>query len=298
MAMSCTAPASLWRAFFVSACLAAAAGQAAPSTNSAPPLARVGKVDQGDGREALQSLRRLGISGNYYLEIQLRVMPRRGDERLIAGKIWGGRNATGPVSRVSLALPGATAGTTAERRLLIQNGPRSAAWRRDAGGAVEMLGVASLFEPLVAETEMTAFDLMMPFIYWNDFTYEGLTRFRGRPAHVILLRPPADFAVRHPELKGVRVQLDAQFNALVQFELLGAGDIVTKTLSLVDLKKVGDQWIPRTFDLRDERTRNKTRFDVTAAALGLDFSGALFEPAQLEVDVAPPPATAIKRLGP
>ncbi len=297
MAASCNSPAGFWRAFFMAAGLAGAAAVAAPPQNSPPPLLRLGKVDQADGREALQSLRRLGISGDYFLEFQLRVMPRRGEERVIAGKLWGSRNENGPVSRVSLAV-GKAAGETAERRLLIQNGPHPAAWRRDAAGRIEQLGVDLLFEPIVPEADMTAFDLMMPFIYWNDFTYEGLTRFRGRPAHIILLRPPPDFAARHPALKGVRVQLDAQFNALVQSELLGEHDVVMKTLSLVDLKKVGEQWIPRTLDLRDEATRNKTRFDVSAAALNQNFSAALFEPAQLGTDVAPPAGGAVQRFSP
>lgn len=297
MARSCFTPAAKWRAFFVAiACALGAPLLAAPSGNPPPPLARLGKPDQEDGRAALQSLRRLGISGSYFLEFQLRVMPRRGDERLIRGRLWGSRNSTGPVSRVSLQVP--ADGALIERRLLIQNGAQAAAWRRTAMGQVEVLGVASLFEPVVPETELTAFDLMMPFIYWNDFTYEGLTRFRGRPAHVILLRPPAEFAARHGALKGVRVQLDAQFNALVQSELLGAGDVVMKTLSLVDLKKVGDQWIPRTFDVRDEVTRNKTRFDVTAVALAQDFSSVIFEPGQLAAEVTPPETTAITRLNP
>jgi hypothetical protein len=63
------------------------------------------------------------------------------------------------------------------------------------------------------------------------------------------------------------------------------------------LKKVGEFWIPKTFDVRDEVTREKTRFDVTAAALGLDFSRSLFEPAQLDDDIRPPAAKVV-RMGP
>jgi hypothetical protein len=96
----------------------------------------------------------------------------------------------------------------------------------------------------------------------------------------------------------VRVHLDTQFNALVQTELLGANDSVLKTISLVDLKKIGEQWIPKTFDVRDEKTRNKTRFDVTAAAIDLDFSRVIFEPAQLGEDVQPPHESQLTRLAP
>ena len=48
-----------------------------------------------------------------------------------------------------------------------------------------------------------------------------------------------------------------------------------KTLSILDLKKIGDQWIVKSVDFRDETTRNKTRFAVTAAALNQNFPSAL-----------------------
>lgn len=285
-------PAVFWRAFFVGAWLVTAgavnSSLAAARPSPPPPLLQTGKADPAEGRAALEQMRRQGIAGDYYLEFQLRVMPRRGDERLIPGRLWGGRNASGTLNRVSLSVPEKQGGEPVERRLLIQGGKASGLWRWEEGGGVTMPGAGALFEPLVPNSELTAFDLQMPFLYWDNFDYEGLTRFRGRPAHVLVLRPPAAFAAKHPAVKGVRVWLDTQFNALVQTEVLGERDRATKTLSLVDLKKVGEQWIPKTFDLRDETTRNKTRFSVTAVALDLDFSRGLFEPARLADELRPP----------
>jgi len=270
---------------------------AGPGAQPPPPLHQTGKLDPADAKVALDQLRRLGISGNYYFEFDLRIMPRRGEERLVHGRLWGGRNQIGPLTRVSV-LPSKGNDKTSAQRLLIQNGPQPAVWRWDAKNGVEMLGVASLFEPIVPNTEVTAFDLQMPFIYWNDFVYEGVTRFRGRPAYVLLLRPPADFAAKNPSLTGVRVHLDTQFNALVQTELIGPKGAVAKTVSLVDLKKIGEQWIPKTLDLRDESTRNKTRLSITAAALNVEFSRALFEPAQLTDEIQPPSTKQLELLSP
>lgn len=291
-------PAKPWRAFFLGVCLAGAAGVgAAPAGRSPPPLSQFGKLDTEEARTALDQLRRQGIAGDYYLELQIRVMPRRGEERLIRGQLWGARNAMGPLTRVALQAPTGAA-PSPELRLLIQNGRESGAWRWGRERGVEKLSVAMLFEPLIADTELTAFDLQMPFMFWERFEYEGLARFRGRPAHVMVLRPPAEFAAKHPSLTGVRVHLDTQFNALVQTELLGERDRVTKTLSLVDLKRIGEQWIPKTFDLRDERTRNKTRVSVTAAGLGLDFAGTLFEPAMLTETVRSPDPARMTQIEP
>lgn len=294
-----TTPAIVWRAVFLPAVVALAVSSPAnaqPGRTAPPPLRQIGKLDPAEARAALEQLRRQGIAGDYFLELQVRIMPRRGEERLVAGKLWGGRNAIGPLTRVTLDGT-ADALAETERRFLIQNGRESGVWRWTPGGPPERLGLPSVFEPLLPDTELTAFELQMPFVFWDSFSYEGIARFRGRPVHVMVLRPPADFAAQHPAITGVRVHLDTQFNALVQTELLGEGRRVLKTLSLVDLKKVGEQWIPKTLDIRDERTRNKTRISVTAAALGLEFAPSLFEPAMLGESV-PPPTAQLERLDP
>ena len=287
----------MWRAFFVSLALAVVpvAMGASARSSSPPPLLQTGKADPAEAKAALEQMRRLGIAGDYFLEFELRVLPRRGEERVIRGSLWGARNSTGPISRVHLRVPGDN-GAVVERRLLIQNGEQSAVWRAEPHGQVVMLGGGTLFEPVVPGADLTVFDLQMPFIYWNDFTSEGLARFRGRPAHVLVMRPPAEFAAKNPKLEAVRVHLDTQFNALVQTELLDQNGEVTKTLSVVDLKKFDDQWIVKTIDVRDETTRNKTRFTVTAAGLGLDFSSVIFQPAQLAADLNPPPETQLVRV--
>jgi hypothetical protein len=186
------------------------------------------------------------------------------------------------------------------QRLLVQSGPQGSVWVAPTTGistAPGALDPTALFAPL-AGTDLTAFDLQMPFIYWGDFVFEGMAPVSGRPAHVFLLYPPADIAARKPELFGVRVYLDTQFGALVQAQQIGVEERVLKSITVLDLKKVDDQWMVKTIDVRDESTRNKTQFVVTGAALGLDFSGVLFEPANLAQAITPPPAERVRRLGP
>lgn len=280
-------------------CAALPVESAAQSRRYRPPARYVqfGEPNQTEGRKILESFRLQGIAGDYYLEFELRVLPRRGETRVVSGaRLWGGRNDLGPVSRVELpAVEGSAA-----RRLLVQNGPRGSVWVAPAGGgaaAPGALDASALFTPL-AGTDLTAFDLQMPFLYWDDFVFEGVAPVRGRPAHVFLMYPPDAIAALKPELAGVRVFLDTQFGALVQAQQIGAEERVLKSITVLDLKKVDDQWMVKTIDLRDEATRNKTQFVVTGAALGLDFSNMLFEPANLATPVTPPPAARIRRLGP
>jgi hypothetical protein len=286
-------PAPIRRAFFFGlAGLALMAGvpSAQAQKGYRPPAGylQLGKPDQEEGRRILEAFRAtgsMGIAGDYYLSFELRVMPRRGDEHSYAGGMWGSRNANGAISRVTLG-SGAE-----ERRLLVQNGPQAAVWTSQGtpGGAeVAMLGVSALFTP-VADGDLTAFDLQMPYLYWTDFVYEGIARVRSRPAYQFLLYPPADFLAKYPALTGVRLYLDTQFRQPVQSEQIGDGGKLLKSMILQELKKIGEQWIPKTIDLRDEVTRNRTRFGVTGAALNQNFPAGLFAPAAL-AGAAPAPA--------
>ena len=291
-----TPAAKTWRAFCVlAACLVAALDGRAQGKGYQPPpeYLQLGKPDQEEGRRIITAFRQMGLAaGDFYLEFDLRILPRRGPERVQHGQMWGSRNDQGAVSRVVLKDE-----TGGERRLLVQNGPQPTIWSWQTGAAAaQRLGLAEQYLPL-AETDLTPFDLQMPFLFWADFTFEGVARLRGRPAHRFLFLPPPEVAAAQPALTGVRVSLDTQFHAPVETELIGEGGRVLKTVSLLELKKTQDQWIVKTIDFRDETTRNKTRFTVTGAALGLAFAPALFEPAALADDVQPPPAERIVRFG-
>lgn len=258
-----------------------------------PSYVQFGKPDQAEGRRIIEDFRQRGLPSGTYLEFELLVMPRRGNERSVPAHLWSGRNDNGPIWRLEFNPEDASA----QQRLLIQNGPQSALWSWRPGMAVRSLGPDALFDPL-AGTDLTAFDLQMSFLYWNDFVFEGLARVRGRPAHVFLLYPPAEISSRRPELTGVRVYLDTQFNALVQAEQIGVENRSLKSITILDLKKVDEQWIPKSIDVRDELTRNKTRFAVTGAALGLDLLPTLFESESLANTVQPPSAGRIRPVRP
>jgi hypothetical protein len=56
--------------------------------------------------------------------------------------------------------------------------------------------------------------------------------------------------------------------------------------------------MPKSFEVRDEVTRDKTRLTVSAAALNLALPSGLFTPAGLMDEVRPPAAERIVTLSP
>lgn len=282
------APAFLWRAFFVFSCATTLASAAAGPT-AAPPLLQIGKPSDAEAQRIIKEFRESGIPGQFYWDVELQAMPPRGATKIFRGRIWGGRNSEGALFRIEL-----TDAAGGVRRLLLQNGEKAGVWRF-INGQVNEVEVEGWLEPLLPELEITAFDLLMPFLYWPNPTVERITRTFGRTAHQFLLRPPPDFAAKHPEITAARVYLDGQFSQPLQSELLGRGNRVTKRFSLIALKKVGDQTIPKSIDFRNEATGSKTRMLVTGVAFNLDFALTLFEPASLAEAIQPPAAGRIVR---
>jgi len=227
------------------------------------------ELDKEEGIARLEEMRRMGVPGVYSFLFELRYMPRRGKEKRFRGQMWGARNESGPVFRYELWSPGKE--DEQILRFLVQNGPEPSVWTFDTaapGQGVREIPIEELLTP-VGEMEFTPFDLQMPFVYWPNFSYEGLSRVRGRSSHGFFMKPPAEFAAAHPELKGVRMFLDAEFNAMTGAELVGEGDQVWLSFNIIEIKRVGDQWLVKTIDFLDRKDGDKTRLSVGAAALDL-----------------------------
>jgi hypothetical protein len=272
------------RGLLILAGLGAVRAFAAPPGASRPAeLLQVGVPDQAEGRAVIAQFRQAGPPRPYYLDFDLIRLPRRGAEQTYHGRLWGGRDDAGATMRIEI-----DPGGPAERRFLLHNGTQASVWESErSNGALSEPKRVELFTPLVPGLTVTPFDLQMPYLYWPDAKLLSVTRVRGRLAHVFIFRPPAG-AKLPAEVTGVRAFLDTQYHAPVQTELLGRGDEVLKTFSLLDLKKVGEEWLPEEIDIRDERTRDKGRFNVKAAALNLDLLPAVFLPADLDQPIQPP----------
>jgi hypothetical protein len=228
-----------------------------------------------------------------YLEFDLRQMPRRGDEHVFHGRLWGARDELGSVTRIEVDV--GAGGFT--HRFLVRSGPEPATWVSD-GQLAGTRSDAAAQAPLAPGLEMTPFDVQMPYLYWLDVEVAGVARIRGRPAFNYVFTPPAEFTAANPAIRSVRVYLDTQYDALMQSEVGGPGGNVAKTLSLLELRKVGDRWIPKDVDVRNEATRDKTRLSMTAVAVGIPVDPAAFDPLQLGAPLSKPPPDHVRSVAP
>ena len=257
-----------------------------------PELAQVGKPDEREAARLIEEFRNSGIPGEYFLEFELRSLPRRGEGRTYKGRWWGSRNDQGAITRIEIQDASGTA-----HRLLLQNGERAAVWRLVQGRPVEV-GIEDLMTPLIPGIEISAFDLQMPYLYWPDTSVEKITRVLGRPSNAFVFPAPAKFREQHTDISAARAYLDTQFNVPMQSEIIGRNGRALKTWSVLSLKTVEKQTLPKAVDYRNETTRDKTRLQITAAALHLQLPDSLFQPSSLAQPGATPPPDRIVRIDP
>lgn len=285
-------PASIGRVLFTLVAFGPVTLGFAAVPASFPELAQVGKPNPQEAARLIEQFRNSGIPGEYFLEFELRSLPRRGEGRTFLGRWWGSRNEQGAITRIEL-----TDAESVVHRLLLQNGERPGVWRYTNGRAVEV-GIAEIMTPLIPGLEVSAFDLQMPYLYWPGATVEKITRILGRPSHAFIFPAPAAFKAQYPDISAARAYLDTQFNVPMQTEVIGRNGKVVKTLALRSLKTVDKQTLPKAADYRNEITRDKTRLQFTGAALNLQLPDSVFQPTSLAHSVAPPPPDRIVRMDP
>ena len=213
----------------------------------------------------------------YLLLFRLEHYPRRGKVLVREGSICGLALGHG---LMRLEVKGA--GVEKSKVFLLQNGSKSQAWVLNEGEREpRKLGFSDLLQPVAKDMGQTIFDFMMPFLFWENWKYEKSGRVIGRPAHIFDFFPPNELKEIEPSLRKVRLTLDDAYEAPLRVETFGVRGIPDKTFRLVSLKKLGEDWIAKSLDVRDARSRSRTRFLVTGAATGLDLDKALFTPAGL-----------------
>lgn len=163
------------------------------------------------------------------------------------------------------------------KTLLVLSGSEPRAWIGEEDGVMSELEGAKLFEPIFPEIVYSPFELQMPFVYWERYSVGGRRMLKGRNIHSFTMYPPPSLDRGSDDLGSVRIDVDEKFKALLKAQTLNRSGKPLKTFKILSFKRIENQSIIKRIDLLDERTRDKTRFSVNAAALGLNLPANYFE---------------------
>ena len=258
-----------------------------PSTAGAVPsrderVDRYEEIDPAEGAKRIAAFRSLRLDGDFCFQFQLEHKPRRAKTVRYHGVMYGSWNERGPVSRLQLfpeQISKDAPSLLSPIEMIVQNGVSPEVWvRRQAEEAFTLVGGKALFEPVFDGVLFTPFDLQMPFVFWQDYEYEGPVRVRSRIGQRFLMQPPEDSLAGHNGITAVRILLDDTYYALLKAEVFRGGTEPRSTFEASVLRKVQDQWIVREVSLKDLQTKDATDFVVKAASVGLVFDATVFDP--------------------
>ena len=215
------------------------------------------------------------------MKYSLRHMPRRGEETVRNGIMFGPNLGSG-VLRMHLNSGNPNFDMSS---FLFVNGSDPKFWVKESNdSSVRPISLLDSLKPLVEGMNQTAFDLLMPFVFW-DGEYEGSGKVAGRPAHVFSFNCPSLIKEQYPSWQKVTLALDDAYEAPLRIEFLGKTQIPERSLILRSFKKLDDRWIVKEIDCRDRKTRSVTRMKITSAALGLDMEKSFFLPEALSESI-------------
>jgi len=126
----------------------------------------------------------------------------------------------------------------------------------------------------------TPFDLLMPFLSWPN-EYEKSGRVCGRPAHLFIFNPPSGNPFSQTKLTSIRLAIDHVYPAPLRVQHMDGGILPARTFSLQSFKKVDEQWVVKTIDVKDRDSGSTTRFELEAVAHGIDLHESTFQGGQL-----------------
>lgn len=233
-------------------------------------------INQEEGREIINNFRRQRLEGDFVFDFDLSYLPRRGETIFYQGVLWGTWNDKGPLFRMILWSPSAP--DKLLLNMIVQGGEKPMVWRQNADGSVEELSSDAMGQPLIPGANYTAFDLIMPFVYWDEFYYEGSRRVAGQPAHVFAWLAPEEFVVKNPHMARVEGALHAHYHALLEANVYDSEDQRTRSINVLSFREVDNQYIVRTIDLIERPENNKSRFRVVSAAVGIHLDPSVFDP--------------------
>lgn len=243
-------------------------------------IPNVAGIDQDEGQRLIGEFRQQRLQGDFVFLFALENIPRRGQKTHYEGIIWGTWNELGPLNRVVLWEPGHE--DKPVMQIIAQSGPEPAVWIWQPDKDPYPLPKEDYFDPLLPNNHYSAFDLLMPFIYWEESLYEGSRRVKGRAAHQFIMWPTEAIRAARPDFGAAFIALDANYNALLRADLMNDMGDAIRTVEIQSFKEVDGQYIIKEIDLTDEASRDKSRFRVRAAAVNQQLSAETFDPGLIE----------------
>jgi hypothetical protein len=161
---------------------------------------------------------------------------------------------------------------------IFHEGPKSKVWKRLGSQSVfTLLNENEIFSPLYQGIPFRPVDVLMPYIHWKNYTYEGPQAYGVRSVvHNYRFGAENQSHFLSQGISAVRVSIDSKYNSARKIEYLNNSEVLNQ-LKISGVKKFENLWIISRLVLKEKN--NTTIFRVKEASVLLeDNRSLLFDP--------------------
>lgn len=258
--------------------------QLSPSLEAQPRiqhrLPEADRLDEEEAAEVLARFRSYTYDSDHLLRFRLKHLPFRARGNTYHGFLMGSFD---PVTfthlqRIIIEKPRSAFRedpATPIKEILIIRGFNYAVYTK-VGEEVTLLEESEYITPILEDLEITYFDLLIPFLYWN-YEYSGPSQLKARPIQTFTMMPP-EGAYPDTGLDKLVISLDDQASGLLRYQAYDIEETLIRTMELLSIQQSDGLAIPKRIDYKNQLTRDKTRIEIIAASMNEDFEAETFLP--------------------
>lgn len=215
----------------------------------------------------LDFLKSAQFSNDCVFEFELIHYPRNGKNIIFVGQLF--------LSKEAMVMKILPRGGGEVTKILCKFGRLPRVWT--LGNVIKELTLGELISPIVSNQLFNSIDLSRSFLAWESSKYEDFKRVKGRFSYLFLTNVPEELKKVNNVYDKVRIVIDSHFNSLLQVNYLNVKKEILRTFSILSFKKVDEEWIPKSIEIMDEITREKSRLTITSAAMNLKLPLTTFD---------------------
>ena len=158
---------------------------------------------------------------------------------------------------------------------IIRDSLEFSVWKRDAQSPFfQVVDEALWFKPLIEGVTFRPIDLIMPYIQWQEYLYEGPQVMGVRSVVDDFIFTPEDrLTYKEHGIDSVRLSIDRQYKGIRKVEYLSETSLLS-TLSVLGVKKINGLWTLSRLSLKTDGA--KSIFKVNKLTSFSDFETDLY----------------------
>ncbi len=205
----------------------------------------------------------------FVFDFKLTHYPRQAEEVEYFGTMYG--KETSGKTLIRLTLKG---GGKMCDYLFIRKNARDIFAYKFENNSLKKIPESELNSPIKNGLIYTYFDILTPYKFWESEYLEPVRI--GQAAYLFLAKSP-----KKKVLPDVKIALSREFNHPVLTQVLDENGMPQRSFTLGSVKKIGDYWIMKNAEIRDEISRDRDKFSIIRASLNENIDDNIFKPENL-----------------